>query len=117
MDSLNQFIETNRILRSINAKCHDTIDTINSDGIDAGRAIIGYIRRDFRALQRIWPNLNSPHLRKLEELVAQDNDNVRNWWQIIDQVIPFLEDELDDFYSSASSGSATSGQLSYYFRV
>jgi len=109
MDNLNRFIEVNRLLRSVNAKSRDAADTIRSDGIDAARAIIAYVRRDTRALIRLWPKKGSAHLYELERNAIEDTDNGSNLWHIVEHVIPVLEDELDDFYSSLSSASRSGG--------
>jgi uncharacterized protein (TIGR02391 family) len=96
-------MQLNRTLRSIVARAWDGIEADQySDGYTTG-TIGSYIIRDARDLDRLWPTeLSRKLLGRLREL-ANKGDH-QSFREIATEVIPQIEDALDDFFASQSSG-------------
>jgi uncharacterized protein (TIGR02391 family) len=107
MNAISQFIEINRLLRSIAVKSRDAIDKIYQDGDGSAGYIISYIKRDYRSLSRVWPDPESYQLTKLDEYV--DQGNTKAFVQVTEEVLPVLEDELDGYFASLTSGMEVRG--------
>lgn len=107
MNPIIRLVEINRLLRSIGAKCRDGVDWIAYEGIDAALPILGYIKSDYQALKRLWPDTESPDLSQLGELVSKNEG--KGLQKAIDKVLPVLEQEVDHFLTNFSYGASVHG--------
>jgi len=112
MDTLNQYIQLNRSIRSIIQKTYDAIFAVEEEGSSsAATPMIKYIKDDLMFLQRLWPK-SSGGIFSLEYeyfLYKEPEDTIEHLQSIIDKAIPKIIHELDDIYISLKADTESYG--------
>jgi uncharacterized protein (TIGR02391 family) len=110
---IDRYISLNRLLRALHARCQDGLDAerIGADGYAQG-AISEYIARDVRDIERIWPRELGSQL--LEQARTAAREGTRDAFQrIVSELLPDIEDRLDDHFARATTGDLTSTVLDF----
>lgn len=101
---MNRYMDLTRLLREIAAKALDgTVAWEAGEGFGEA-TIIGYIRRDIRRLEALWPSdLDDSALAEMEHHL---NEERVNFSMVADRAL-YAGDLLDNYYSAAQAAGAT----------
>lgn len=106
----DKYISANRLLRAIAARCNDALQlsSFDSHGYAEG-AIADYIKRDVRDLLRIWPpELDNAYVKKIAEPFQNSNYDTNTFQSLISDLLPQVEDSLDDYYAARPAADLSS---------
>jgi len=107
---IQRYIEINRILRKIVYFAWDAIHPQTEDYTQV--YISSYLQREIRELERLWPQgITKRSLVDLRENAKRCDR--KNFIEIIDKVIPKIEDTLDNYFSSQPTGDITVGIIDF----
>jgi uncharacterized protein (TIGR02391 family) len=110
---IDRYIAINRLLRGLHARCQDGMaaERIRTDGY-AQNTISGYIARDVRDLERIWPReLGSRLLDDVRQAAAEANHDA--YYRIVNDFLPDIEDRVDEFFAQANRGDVATTILDF----
>jgi len=106
----DKYISANRLLRAITARCNDAlqVSSFDSHGYVEG-TIADYIKRDVRDLLRIWPpELDNAYVKKIAEPFQSSNYDTNTFQTLISDLLPHVEDSLDDYYAARPAADLSS---------
>lgn len=109
----DKYISVNRLLRAITARCNDALHLSNydSNGYVEG-TIADYIRRDVRDLLRVWPaDLDNSLVKQVAERFQSSNYSTDTFQELLNDLLPRLEDEVDDYYMARPAADLSSVML------
>ncbi|MEW6441877.1 MAG: TIGR02391 family protein [bacterium] len=107
---IDKYIAINRHLRAIAARCRDAIESQSYDdnGYVVG-VVTDYIQRDVRDLLHAWPvDLDTAMVREIGQRVRNSNGKQDSLQEILTDVLPTAEDQIDEYFASRPSGDLSS---------
>ena len=108
---IDRYIQINRALRMLVKRAYDFMDEhMYDDTSTALGTISNYIKRDIRDLARLWPDdLPIETLDLLGQALAkEDRDSFQT---AVEEIIPAVEDTIDDYFSKQPVGDIRSNVL------
>jgi len=107
---IQNYIDLNRRLRKIVCLCWDAVHPQTED--DTLPYICSYLQQEVRDLERLWPQgLTKKPLANLRDSAKRCDP--KDCWEIIEEVMPKLEDALDYYFSSQPTTDITSGIVDF----
>lgn len=90
----------NRALRSLHATAREIIDAYNYEGEGyATGALTSIMSRSLSDIKRLWPSeVDGSRIGEIEQIVSKNDSSL--YWTIISELIPQLENSIDDYFSS-----------------
>lgn len=97
---IDKYITLNRALRSLHVTIREVIDAYHYEGegfaTDSLNSILVRLLSD---VERLWPSdLDNSKIGEIGRLISKND--IRSHWTIANDLIPLLEDSIDDYYSS-----------------
>jgi uncharacterized protein (TIGR02391 family) len=107
---IDKYVAINRHLRAIAVRFRDAIESESYD--DQGHVadvIADYIQRDVRDLLHAWPvDLENSLVRQIGERVRDTAGKRDTFQNILTDLLPRVEDQVDDYFASRPSGDLSS---------
>lgn len=107
---VSKYVTLNRHLRSIAAKCWDAIEAASYDENGYVQGIVSdYVQRDIRDLLHSWPaDLENGLVKQMRQLVGQAGSKADTFREVVTELLPRIEDQVDAYFDSRPSGDLTS---------
>lgn len=98
---IEKYISINRTLRAINQTVREIMDAYHFEGNEsfAIPTLITVTNRQLSDLERLWPgDLDKSTISEIGTTLASDKTG--DYWRIINELLPDLEDKIDNYISS-----------------
>ena len=97
---IEKYVALNRAIRSLHATAREIIDAYNYEGEGfATGALTSIMSRLLSDIKRLWPSeVDGSKIGEIGQLVSKNDSG--SYWTIVAELIPQLEDSIDDYFSS-----------------
>lgn len=110
-DMIDRYVQLNRAIRVLARRVHDlNVERFYDKSSDAVGIIGSYVLMDAREVERLLPDgLTTASVEALRAAVAAGGDD--DMRSIIEDIIPSIEDDVDNFFSRQPVGDIRTGVL------